>query len=83
MQEKQQQAEKSKLKIVSSEYFANVTGHRGINLLKDYDEADEEDDCYFLGAHVRLLTRCSSVSPLLPWSTASATLGLRSCLIKA
>ena len=36
----------SKLKkanIVSSEYIANVTGHRGVNFLKDYDEADEEE----------------------------------------
>ena len=36
-----QQAEESN--IVSSEYIANVTGHRGINFLKDYDEADEEE----------------------------------------
>ena len=37
---------KRKLKkatIVSSELIANVTGHRGINILKDYDEADEEE----------------------------------------
>ena len=32
-----------KAKIVSSEYIANVTGHRGINFLNDYDEADEEE----------------------------------------
>ena len=31
-----------KAKIVTSEYIANVTGHRGINCLTDYDEADEE-----------------------------------------
>ena len=30
-------------KIVSSEQFANVTGHRGINFLNDYDEGDEEE----------------------------------------
>ena len=29
--------------IVSSEHIANVTGHRGINFLNDYDEADEEE----------------------------------------
>ena len=36
----------SKLKkanIVTSEYIANVTGHKGINFLNDYDEADEEE----------------------------------------
>ena len=32
-----------KAKILSSEYIANVTGHRGINFLNDYDEADEEE----------------------------------------
>ena len=32
-----------KAKIVNSEYIANVTGHRGINFLNDYDEADEEE----------------------------------------
>ena len=32
-----------KAKIVSSEHIANVTGHRGINVLNDYDEADEEE----------------------------------------
>ena len=32
-----------KAKIVSSEHIANVTGHRGINFLNDYDEADEEE----------------------------------------
>ena len=32
-----------KAKIVSSEYIANVTGHRGINFLNDYDEADEDE----------------------------------------
>ena len=31
-----------KAKIVSSEHIVNVTGHRGINFLKDYDEADQE-----------------------------------------
>ena len=31
-----------KAKIVSSEHIANITGHRGINFLNDYDEADEE-----------------------------------------
>ena len=32
-----------KAKIVISEHIANVTGHRGINFLNDYDEADEEE----------------------------------------
>ena len=32
-----------KAKIVSSENIANVIGNRGINLLNDYDEADEEE----------------------------------------
>ena len=32
-----------KAKIVTSEYIANVTGHRGINFVKDYDKADEEE----------------------------------------
>ena len=32
-----------KAKIVSSEHIVNVTGHRGINFLNDYDEADEEE----------------------------------------
>ena len=32
-----------KAKIVSSEHITNVTGHRGINFLNDYDEADEEE----------------------------------------
>ena len=32
-----------KAKIVSSEHIANVTVHRGINFLNDYDEADEEE----------------------------------------
>ena len=32
-----------KAKIVGSEHIANVTGHRGINFLNDYDEADEEE----------------------------------------
>ena len=31
-----------KAKIVSVEHIANVTGHRCINFLNDYDEADEE-----------------------------------------
>ena len=30
-------------KIVSSEHIVSVTGHRGINFLNDYDEADEEE----------------------------------------
>ena len=30
-------------KIVSSEHFVSVTGHRGINFLNDHDEADEEE----------------------------------------
>ena len=30
-----------KANIVSSEHITNVTGHRGINFLNDYDEADE------------------------------------------
>ena len=37
----------SKLKkanSVSSEYIANVTGHRGINFLNDYDEAKKKND---------------------------------------
>ena len=29
--------------IVSSEHMANVTGRRGVNVLNDYDEADEEE----------------------------------------
>ena len=37
-----QEGDESKL-IVSSEHIANVTGHRGINFLNDYDEADEEE----------------------------------------
>ena len=37
-----QEGEESKL-IVSSEHIGNVTGHRGINFLNDYDEADEEE----------------------------------------
>ena len=41
MQEKQQSARWRKQR--SSEYIANVTGHRGINFLNDYDEADEEE----------------------------------------
>ena len=40
MQEKQQSEE---AEIVSSEHIANATGHRGINFLNDYDEADEEE----------------------------------------
>ena len=32
-----------KAKIVSSEYITNVTVHRGINFLNDYDEAEEEE----------------------------------------
>ena len=32
-----------KAKIVSSEHMANVTGRRGVNVLNDYDEADEEE----------------------------------------
>ena len=32
-----------KAKIVTLEYIANVTGHRGINFVNDYDEADEEE----------------------------------------
>ena len=35
-------SELKKAKIVSSEHIGNVTGHRGINFLNDYDEADEE-----------------------------------------
>ena len=43
MQGKQQSANWRKhLYVVSSEYIATVTGHRGINFLNDYDEADEE-----------------------------------------
>ena len=36
----------SKLKkrnILTSEYIASVTGQRGINLLNDYNKADEEE----------------------------------------
>ena len=32
-----------KAKIVSSEHTVSVTGHRGINFLNDYDEADKEE----------------------------------------
>ena len=32
-----------KAKIVSSEHIANVTGHKGINFLNVYDEAEEEE----------------------------------------
>ena len=32
-----------KAKIVSSEHIVNVTGHKGINFLNDYDEAYEEE----------------------------------------
>ena len=32
-----------KAKIVSSEHIANVTGHKGINFLNDYDGADKEE----------------------------------------
>ena len=32
-----------KAKIVSLEHIANVTGHRGVNVLNDHDEADEEE----------------------------------------
>ena len=39
MQEKQQSASWRKQILLSSEYIANVTGHRGINFLNDYDEA--------------------------------------------
>ena len=43
MQGKQESANwRRHLYIVSSEYIATVTGHRGINFLNDYDEADEE-----------------------------------------
>ena len=34
--------------VISSEHIANVTGHRGINFLNDYDEADEEELRYRL-----------------------------------
>ena len=37
-----------KANIVSSEHITNVTGHRGINFLNDYDEADEEELRYRL-----------------------------------
>ena len=43
MQEKQQSASWRKQILLSSEYIANVTGHRGINFLNDYNEADEEE----------------------------------------
>ena len=32
-----------KAKIVSSEYIANVTGHRGLYFLDNHDEANEEE----------------------------------------
>ena len=32
-----------KAKIVSSEHIANVTDHRGMNFLNNYDEVDEEE----------------------------------------
>ena len=32
-----------KAKIVSSEHIVNVTDHRGINFLNDYDKGDEEE----------------------------------------
>ena len=32
-----------KAKIVTWEYIASVTGHRGINFVNDYDEADKEE----------------------------------------
>ena len=37
-----------KAKIVSLEHIATVTGHRGINFLNDYDEADEEKRRFLL-----------------------------------
>ena len=36
-------SELKKANIVSSEYIASVTGHRGTNFLNDYDKADEEE----------------------------------------
>ena len=32
-----------KAKIVSSEHILSVAGHRDMNFLNDYDEADEEE----------------------------------------
>ena len=43
MQEKETVRKLKKAKIVGSEHIANVTGHRNINFLNDYDEADEEE----------------------------------------
>ena len=37
-----------KAKIVSSELITKVSGHRGINFLKDYDEVDEEERRWLL-----------------------------------
>ena len=40
--------EYDQMRVVSSEHITNVTGHRGINFLNDYDEADEEELRYRL-----------------------------------
>ena len=40
---KKNNSQLKKAKIVSSEHIVSVTGHRGINFLNDYDEADEEE----------------------------------------
>ena len=37
------QEDEESRKIVSSEHVVNITGHRGINFLNDYDEAEEEE----------------------------------------
>ena len=34
---------KAKIVIISSEHIVSVTGHRGINFLNDYDEADGDE----------------------------------------
>ena len=38
-----QEAEENKDCKFRSEHIVGVRGHRGINFLNDYDEADEED----------------------------------------
>ena len=40
---KKNNSQVKKAKIVSSEHIVSVTGHKGINFLNDYDEADEEE----------------------------------------
>ena len=38
-----QTKKKAKIVIISSEHIVSVTGHRGINFLNDYDEADGDE----------------------------------------